>query len=364
MRRAVESSQNVPFVEILEKLEIKNSIKYMKKMGITTLTKDDENPSLALGGLVNGISTLQMAGAYGAIANDGVYIEPTFYTEVLRKSGKRLVKTKQKEKKVMSKESSYVLKQLLKQPVEGANGTATYCKIDGVDVAAKTGTTDENYDRWLCGFTPYYTATCWFGFDQNETINFNKRNPAGLIWANVMARIHSGKGMAVFEMPRKVETAVICKETGKVATTGCSDTYTEFFVKGTVPGVCDKHSGSKITYTNTQTSSPSGTIKVQTEEIDKEEPARDIVVVEEKKENKQADDEGENNPSTTPTLTAVPTPTPTATPTPTPSGTPVPTVQTSDEKENDNVENVIQGNMIDNEGGEEKGSDYKEESEN
>ena len=67
-------------------------------MGITTLTKDDENPSLALGGLVNGISTLQMAGAYGAIANDGVYIEPTFYTEVLRKSGKRLVKTKQKEK--------------------------------------------------------------------------------------------------------------------------------------------------------------------------------------------------------------------------------------------------------------------------
>ena len=47
---------------------------------------------------------------------------------------------------------------MLTEPVQGQNGTATYCKIAGVDVAAKTGTTDENYDRWLCGFTPYYTA--------------------------------------------------------------------------------------------------------------------------------------------------------------------------------------------------------------
>ena len=297
-----------------------------------------------------------MAGAYGAIANDGVYIEPTFYTEVLRKSGKRLVKTKQKEKKVMSKESSYVLKQLLKQPVEGTNGTATYCKIDGVDVAAKTGTTDENYDRWLCGFTPYYTATCWFGFDQNETINFNKRNPAGLIWANVMARIHSGRGMAVFEMPRKVETAVICKETGKAATTGCTDTYTEFFVKDTVPGVCDKHSGSKITYTNTQTNSPSGTVKVQTEEIDKEEPTRDTVVVEEKKE----------SPSVTPmpTSTVVPTPTVTPTPTTSPTVTPMPTVQPSDEQDSDKVGNVIQENISNDDGGENVGSDSENNGEN
>lgn len=189
LRRAVESSQNVPFVEILEKLGTKTSIKYMKKMGITTLTKDDENPALALGGLVKGISPLEMAGAYSTIANNGIYTQPTFYTEILRKNGKRLVKAKQKEKKVFSNATAYTLQDLLKEPVLGKNGTATYCKIEGVEVSAKTGTTDENYDRWLCGFTPVYTATCWYGYDKNETIEYNHRNPAGLIWANVMKRI-------------------------------------------------------------------------------------------------------------------------------------------------------------------------------
>ena len=305
VRRAVESSQNVPFVEIMEKLEIKNSIKYMKKMGISTLTKKDENLSLALGGLDKGISPLEMAGAYGTIANDGVYIQPTFYTEVLRKSGKRLVKTKQKEKKVISKESSYVLKQLLTQPVLGTNGTATYCKIDGVDVAAKTGTTDENYDRWLCGFTPYYTATCWYGYDQNESIDFNKRNPAGLIWANVMNRIHSGRAGARFENPGKVETAMICGNTGKVATTGCQDAYLDFFIKGTVPDLCDIHTGSRANKVE-QNNNTSKTITTTNKEIDEEEPTKEE-----------------------PVKTQTPTPVPTNTPEPTPSQTPSATVSPS-----------------------------------
>ena len=277
LRRAVESSQNVPFVEILEKLEIKTSIKYMKKMGITSLTEKDESLSLALGGLDRGISPLEMAGAYSTIANDGVYIEPTFYTEVIRRNGKSLVKTKQKEKKVFSEETAYVLKELLTQPVLGTNGTATYCKINGVDVAAKTGTTDENYDRWLCGFTPYYTATCWYGYDQNESIDFNQRNPAGLIWANVMTRIHSGKASARFIKPSKIETATICSETGKVATTGCAKTYTEYFIKGTVPGICDKHAGNAITTNyDTTNKNSSETITVTDKEIDEKEPAREV----------------------------------------------------------------------------------------
>ncbi|MBR3153306.1 MAG: hypothetical protein IKF52_06950 [Clostridia bacterium] len=207
------------------------------------------------------------------IANDGVYIEPTFYTEVIRNNGKRLLKTKQKKKKVISKETAFILKDLLTQPVLGSNGTATYCDIDGVDVAAKTGTTDENYDRWLCGFTPYYTAATWFGFDQNETIHFGNRNPAGLIWANVMNRIHSGLPSEEFEKPQKVEAVTICAETGKIATTGCPHTYTDYFLKGTVPGLCDKHDGNEITYTKERTTN-SGTIQGSETEIDEEEPPR------------------------------------------------------------------------------------------
>lgn len=276
VRRAVESSQNVPFVEIMEELKPKNSIKYMKKMGITTLTDKDNNLSLALGGLDKGISPLEMAGAYSTIANDGEYIEPTFYTEIIRKNGKRLVKNKQEKRRVFSEEVAYVLKELLTQPVLGSKGTATYCKINGVDVAAKTGTTDENYDRWLCGFTPYYTATCWYGYDKNETVNFNKKNPAGLIWANVMTRIHSGLASTTFERPSKVEVATICNVSGEKATTGCTDTYTEFFVKGTVPRDCEIHVGTPIVVDERSTyRNNSGTINGTDKEIDTEEPQRD-----------------------------------------------------------------------------------------
>ena len=250
VRRAIESSQNIPFVEIMEKVTPKTSIKYLKKMGITSLTKNDETLGLALGGLEHGITPLQMAAAYNTISNDGVYIEPTFYTKILNNDNDTIIKTKQKKRRVFSKSVAFILKQLLTQPVKGTYGTATYCNISGVDVAAKTGTTDEDYDKWLCGFTPYYTATCWFGYDQNKTIEFNNRNPAGLIWANVMSRIHAGKESAKFEMPSgfwdNVVSYKVCPETGLLARKNCSNSYTEYFLKSNVPDYCDVHSGSEV----------------------------------------------------------------------------------------------------------------------
>ena len=118
-----------------------------------------------------------------------------------------------------------------------SSGTATYCKISGVDVAAKTGTTDKNYDRWLCGFTPYYTAVTWYGYDENETIEYNKRNPAGLLWANVMSRVHEGLKSTTFEKPSAISSCTICTQTGKKATTECQDTITEYFLITQGPGL-------------------------------------------------------------------------------------------------------------------------------
>ena len=127
----------------MEELKPKNAIKYMEKMGISTLTKEDESLVLALGGLQVGISPLEMAAGYATIANDGEYIEPVFYSRIDNKSGKNILEPKQETRRVFSKEVAYILKSILTQPVVGSNGTATYCKISGVDVAAKTGTTDE-----------------------------------------------------------------------------------------------------------------------------------------------------------------------------------------------------------------------------
>ena len=281
VRRAIESSQNIPFVEIMQELTPSTSIDYLEDLGITTLTEEDNNLSLALGGLEKGISPLEMAAAYATIANDGQYIEPVFYQNIKDNSGTIIITPKQDKKRVFSKETSYILKSLLTQPVVGSNGTATYCKINGIDVAAKTGTTDSNYDRWLCGFTPYYTGVTWYGYDQNETVDFNNRNPAGLIWANVMSRIHTGLKTAYFEKPSSVQEVTVCAETGLKARTGCTNTYTEYFLRFTTPDLCNKHSGSEVknTNSNNENRNENGTVQGIKQDIDAEEPAMDTNVV-------------------------------------------------------------------------------------
>ena len=253
VRRAVESSQNIPFVKMMESVTPSTSIKYLKKMGITTLTEKDENLSLALGGLDKGITPLEMAAAYATIANNGQYIEPTFYTKIESSNGKTVIKSKQNKTKVFSEEVAYILKQLLKQPVEGSDGTAKVCKIDGMDVAAKTGTTNENYDKWLCGFTTYYTAVTWYGYDTNATVLYKGKSPAVRIWSSVMTNIHSNLAKTQFEMSNGVRQATICAKTGKTATSNCSETYTEYFLSGTLPDQCVGCNGSTNKNQNTTT---------------------------------------------------------------------------------------------------------------
>ena len=269
VRRAVESSQTIPFVKMMEQVTPETSVKYLEKMGITTLTDKDKTLSLALGGQEKGITPLEMAGAYATIANDGVYIEPTFYSKVVSKDGKNVIKSKQKKKKVFSKEVAYVLKELLKQPVNGSNGTARPCKIEGMDVAAKTGTTNDNYDKWLCGFTTYYTAVTWYGYDTCETISYSGKSPAVLLWSAVMKNVHSDLPNTTFQRPASVKQAEICQETGKIASSRCSNTYTEYFLSGTLPTEnCVACTGSGNRQTSTQRNNNN---YVSTEEDDDDE---------------------------------------------------------------------------------------------
>ena len=240
VRRAVESSQNIPFVRIMEQLTSKTSIKYMEKQGITTLTDKDNALPIALGGLDKGISPLQMAGAYASIANDGVYLEPIFYTTGENYKGKKVLKNKQKKKKVYSKNTAYVLKELLTQPVKGTYGTAKVCQIPGFETAAKTGTTDNFYDKWLCGFTEYYTGVTWYGFDECEKIEEVGTSNANLIWSNVMKEVHKNLIKKDFSMPGGVQQVEICSDSGKIAGDRCRNTYIEYFRnKNVIKDVCD-----------------------------------------------------------------------------------------------------------------------------
>ena len=267
VRYAIEVSLNIPHVKMIAQIGPEKSLEYLKKMGITSLLSakesnemykktgneyykngNDEIYSLALGGTYNGISPLEMATAYATIANDGVCIEPTFYTKVEDLNGNTVLEPKQKSQRAFSEQVAYVAKTIIKQPVVGGSGTAGFAQVSGMDTAAKTGTTNSEKDRWFCGFTPYYTAAAWYGFDEPETVRYGNGNPAGRIWAAVMKDIHKGLQSKRFTKPSGVVSATICKDSGLLATEPCKKdqrgnrTYSEYFISGTVPGkTCTCH---------------------------------------------------------------------------------------------------------------------------
>ena len=251
IRDIIAYSQNVPEVKIMKELTPSKGIEYLRNFGVTSVYTSSDNPQhndeglpLAIGGLTEGISPLEMAAAYAAIANNGEYITPTFYTKVVDSSGNTVLTPNQERRRVISEQNAYIVKSILQEPVK--KGTATYCAISGMDVAAKTGTTDKSYDRWLCGFTPYYAAACWFGYDRNEEVRYSGTNPAGQIWDAVMTDIHKGLERASFTRPSGIVEQTICRTTGCIATSECSNTYREIFTADNLPGKCQGHGTQNI----------------------------------------------------------------------------------------------------------------------
>lgn len=246
IRSFIETSQNIPAVKIMKELTPEKSVEYLEKMGITSLDREnDKILSLALGGVTEGISPLEMAVAYGTIANGGVCVSPTFYSRVEDSSGNVVLTPNQTQTRAISEQNAYITTSIIEEPVKGASGTAKYCGIPGMETTAKTGTTDEDMDRWLCGYTPYYSAACWFGYNDSETVYFNGNNPAGQIWAAVMKDIHVGLANAEFTRPNGIVEQTVCKTTGCLATTGCTNTYKEIFTADNLPEKCEGH-GSQI----------------------------------------------------------------------------------------------------------------------
>lgn len=248
IRDAIEVSSNVVAAKIMSEIGPDNSIDFCRKAGISTLVKASENstrndsnlPAMALGGLTDGVSPLEMAAAYAMVGNNGVYISPIFYTKVEDSSGNIIVEPTQTTERVMSEQNAYILKTLLKQPVEGSSGTARACKISGIDVGAKTGTTNDNYDRWLCGITPYYAGATWYGYD-NSKVSIST-NYAAKIWADVMKKVHEDLPSATFTEPSGIVKVTICRKSGCKASSSCTETYSEYYASGTEPSECEGHS--------------------------------------------------------------------------------------------------------------------------
>ena len=248
VRYAIAASQNIPMLKAINDIGINRSVEYLNSVGITKITEDQKNMTIALGSLE--ATPLEMAAAYATIANDGVYIEPTFYTKVVDSNGNVVLEAEQESRTVMSSGAAYIVKEILTEVVR--SGAGSYAAISGISVGVKTGTSQDDADRWFCGFTPYYTAATWYGYDntqERETVRA-VANPSGRIWDAVMEPIHQGLAAARFSdtRPNSVTTATICKCSGKLATDACrndprgNQVYTEYYLKGTVPTeTCTTH---------------------------------------------------------------------------------------------------------------------------
>lgn len=219
VRSALTTSQNIPFIKIQAELTPAKGIEYLKKMGVSTLDdqKDNNLASVAIGGFTYGISPLEMAAAYAMISNDGVYIKPTFYTKAVDSNGNTVLEPSQTTERVCSVQTAYIVKDLMKSVVNDSAGTATYTRISGMDLAAKTGTTNGDKERWMCGFTNYYSCAVIYAFDEPQTVKKSSKQSSGLIFANIMKEIHNGLEKSTFKQPDGIVSARVCRTSGMLA---------------------------------------------------------------------------------------------------------------------------------------------------
>lgn len=240
-RYALEQSYNVPAVKTLEEVGYSKAQSFAEGLGLNfdsgSITITD-----AIGGADNGFLPIEMAGAYAAFGNEGIYHEPYSVTEIEYPDGKteELVS---KPVEAMSDYTAYMITDMLKSAVD--NGTGRLAKVNGLPVAGKTGTTnisgeEGSPDSWFTGYTTNYTISIWSGYsggDEQKPIN-NTKIPLH-IFRELMQTISSGKDTADFEKPSSVVEMKVEKGSNPAKRpsefTPSSQIITELFVKGNEP---------------------------------------------------------------------------------------------------------------------------------
>ncbi|MDO4788606.1 MAG: transglycosylase domain-containing protein [Johnsonella sp.] len=267
IREGIIYSMNIVAVRtLMETVTPSLGVDYAKKFGITTLEDKDYTASLALGGLTKGVNNLELTGAFSAIANGGIYTKPIFFTKILDHNGKVLYEDEEETHRIIKDSTAFLLTDAMaasmvpnKKFARGGvsvNSTGTRAHLDHMSCAGKSGTTSDSVDVWFVGFTPYYTAGIWGGCDDRQVlsednggVNFHKE-----IWKKIMTRVHEGKPDIGFPVPDSIETATICRKSGKLPISGICKydprgdaTYTEYFEKGTIPDeICDAHTSMTV----------------------------------------------------------------------------------------------------------------------
>ena len=260
VRSALIGSRNIPAVKLCRYLGVENSFKFLtQRMHISSLVDYRESGDksfsdkglapLALGGLTDGVSVLEMTAAYCAFVNDGFYNKPTFYTQVLDANGNVVLSGAPTHEIAMSEKTAYDVISMMRDAV--SYGTGTMASFSGMQVAGKTGTTGASTttDRWFVGCTPYYVGAVWFGYDIPKSLSGFSSNPAALAWKKVMQPVHKDLEYKSFEQPGNTVSVMVCRESGQRANPDCQHVTSEMYSSNKIPKTrCELHpleSGSK-----------------------------------------------------------------------------------------------------------------------
>lgn len=257
MYQAIIQSYNIPAVKCMQEVTPEVGVDYLKKFGFTSLLDEptaigekiysDVNLPTVLGGITQGVSNLELTAAYAAVANNGTYTKPIFYTKILDSDGNVVIDNTPDKSEAVKPSTAYLLTTALQGVVN--EGTGYRLRLNNMPVAGKTGTTDDYRNLWFAGFTPYYTCSIWSGYDDNTVLPAGtSRTYQQTLWQKIMQRIHNDLPYTDFKMPSTVQEVSICTETGLLATSSCP-AETRVFDSSNVPTrYCSGHE----TYTYTE----------------------------------------------------------------------------------------------------------------
>ena len=263
IRQGITYSMNIVATRCLvERVSPILGMNFAERFGITSLVDEevladgtvlsDQTASLALGGLTYGVSNIEVTGAYAAIANGGEYNEPILYTMIVDRNGEVLIDNTQQQEhhRVLSEYNAWLLTDAMQDSTEGhsyydrgISSTSSRIHINGMYTAGKSGTTTDNNDQWFVGFTPYYSAGIWIGYDDNGELTGATAVIQNL-WRDIMTEMTVGQGLEDIGFPRPegIVAATVCARCGNLAVGGICDmdprgsmVITEYFAPGTAP---------------------------------------------------------------------------------------------------------------------------------
>ena len=220
VQEGIRRSINTIAVQALESVGTVEAYAFATENLGLDLHPNDMAPSpLGMGGLTYGLSTVEMAAAYSCFVNKGIYNKPRTYTHVEDSRGNIILENEPESHVAMKETTAYLMNKMLH--AAATTGTGAPASFGGMTIAGKTGTTNDNYTRYFAGYTPYYTAAVWTGFQSNAVIP-RSGNPAVDLWKMVMEKVHEGLENKSFDRPASGLTTVeVCLDSGLRCTDAC-----------------------------------------------------------------------------------------------------------------------------------------------